>query len=150
MILCPGAKRAATFLALALATTTVAGCSVTSGIDSDTRAGLTCIDDSVECVSRRQTTLRHLVDDKGRAWVKEPATPHAYASGVRLFAFKTKKSELTCDELAHGRREAEAARGALKGAGTALTPAQVARGALFADEVAKELRAEMSRRCKHG
>ncbi len=87
-----------------------------------------CVDDSPECISRRQTTLRHLVDDQGRAWVKEPATPEAYASGVRLFAFKTKKKELTCDELAHGRREAEAARATLKNAGSTLTAAQVTRG----------------------
>jgi hypothetical protein len=128
----------------------VAGCSISTGLEGDTRAGLSCVDDTPECINRRQSTLRHLVDDKSHVWVKEPATPEAYASGVRLFAFKAKKTELTCDELAHGRREAEAARSALKSAGPSLTSAQVARGTLFAGEVAKELQAEMRRRCKKG
>jgi hypothetical protein len=150
MILCPGAGRAVILVALGLATATAAGCSISTGIDPDTRAGLSCVDDSAECIGRRQSTLRHLIDDKDRAWVKEPATPEAYASGVRLFAFKKKKTELSCDELAHGRREAEAARATLKNAGSTLTPAQVARGTLLAGEVAKELQAEMGRRCKKG
>jgi hypothetical protein len=136
-----------TLLALA-AIPALCGCAVVQGPDAVTRAGLTCVDDSAECISRRQATLRHLVDDQGRTWVKEPATPEAYASGVRLFAFKAKKKELSCDELAHGRKEAEAARAALKGAATTLTPSQVARGTMLATEVAKELQGEMSRRCK--
>lgn len=150
MILYPGAGRAVILVALGLAAVNTAGCSVSSGIDADTRAGLRCVDNSPECISRRQTTLRHLENDQGRAWVKEPATPEAYASGVRLFAFKKKKTELTCDELAHGRREAEAARATLKSAGATLTASQVARGTLLASEVAKELQAEMGRRCKKG
>jgi methylphosphotriester-DNA--protein-cysteine methyltransferase len=150
MILYPGARRAVILVALALAVAAEAGCSVSTGIDVDARAGLRCVDDSPECISRRQTTLRHLENDQGRAWVKEPATPEAYASGVRLFAFKKKKSELSCDELAHGRHEAEAARATLKSAGSTLTASQVARGTLLASEVAKELQAEMGRRCKKG
>jgi methylphosphotriester-DNA--protein-cysteine methyltransferase len=150
MILYPGAARAVILVALALAVAAEAGCSVSSGTDADARAGLRCVDDSPECISRRQTTLRHLESDQGRTWVKEPATPEAYASGVRLFAYKKKKTELTCDELAHGRREAEAARATLKGAGSTLTPAQIARGTMLASEVAKELQAEMGRRCKKG
>lgn len=150
MIPYPGARRAVILVALGLAITAEAGCSVSTGIDADARAGLRCVDDSPECISRRQATLRHLENDPGRAWVKEPATAEAYASGVRLFAFKRKKAELSCDELAHGRREAEAARATLKNAGSTLTQAQVARGTLFAGEVAKELQAEMGRRCKKG
>ena len=91
-----------------------------------------------------------MVDDKNRAWVKEPPTPEAYASGVRLFAFKKKKKELTCDELAHGKREADAARASLESAGSTLTHAQVARGTMLATEVGRELQREMSRRCKKG
>ncbi len=111
----------------------------------DSRAGLACVDDSPQCVERRQTTLKHLLSDKERRWVKEPATPHAHASGVRLFAFRSAKAELTCDELVHGRREAEAAPRALKGQ-PSLSPAQVSRAALFAAEVQRELAAEIRRR----
>jgi hypothetical protein len=62
-----------------------------------------------------------------------------------LFAFRSAKAELTCDELVHGRREAEAAPRALKGQ-SGLSPAQVSRAALFAAEVQRELAAEIKRR----
>ena len=82
-------------------------------------------------------------------WVKEPASPQAYASGVRLFAFKTRKKDLTCDELSAGKREADAGPGVLRGAGSSgLSPAQVSRGVMLAGEVARELSNEMRRRCK--
>jgi hypothetical protein len=128
---------------------TVSAC--TGLLDSgDSRAGLSCIDDSRECVDQRQATLKSFLADKDRSWVKEHATPQAHASGVRMFAFRSKKKELSCDELASGRREADAASKALRGPdGKGLTPAQVSRASLFAAEVSKELTAEMrARRCK--
>ena len=74
--------------------------------------------------------------------------PHAHASGVRLFAFRSSKAELTCEQLAHGRKEAEGAPKALKG-GQGLSPAQISRASMFAAEVNKELSVEMKkRRCK--
>ncbi len=116
----------------------------------DSRAGLSCVDDSQECVSRRQATLQSFLADKDRAWVKEPATPQAHASGVRLFAFRSKKKELSCEELAHGRREADAVPKSLRGSsGQGLSAAQVSRATMFAAEVSKELSAEMrTRRCR--
>ena len=112
-------------------------------------AGLACVDDSVECISRRQAALRQMMSDNQRGWVREQPTPHAYATGVRLFAFKTKKKELSCDELAHGRREADAAPGVLRGSGgNGLTPAQISRGVMLAGDVARELGNELSRRCR--
>ena len=57
----------------------------------DSRAGLSCVDDSTECVDQRQATLKSMLADKDRTWVKEPATPQAHASGVRLFAFRSTK-----------------------------------------------------------
>lgn len=115
----------------------------------DLRAGLACVDDSAHCVGQRQSTLGHFVAAKDRAWVREPPTPAAYASGVRLFAFKVKKSELTCEELAIGRREADGAGHALRaGLGSGLTPAQISRGKMFASEVARELSREHGKRCK--
>jgi len=116
----------------------------------DTKAGLSCIDDSRECVDRRQATLKSFLADKDRAWVREPATAQAHASGVRLFAFRSKKKELSCEELAYGRREADAASKSLRGPdGKSMSPAQVSRATLFAAEVSKELTAEMrARRCK--
>jgi hypothetical protein len=129
-------------LALGLCTLALSACGI--GLD-DTRVGLSCVDDSPRCIDRRQATLRAMLSDKERRWVKEPATPEAHASGVRLFAFRTAKAVLTCEELLLGRREAEAAPGALKG-GPGLSPAQVSRASLFAAEVRRELAAEMGRR----
>jgi hypothetical protein len=116
----------------------------------DPRAGLACVDDSKECVDQRQVTLKAFLADKDRKWVKEPATPQAHASGVRLFAFRSRKKELTCEELAYGRREADSATKTLRGPdGKGLSPAQISRASMFAAEVSKELAAEMrTRRCK--
>jgi len=126
----------------------LSACGFGIGLD-DSRAGLSCVDDSPQCIERRQTTLKSMLSDKERRWVKEAPTPQAHASGVRLFAFRSAKSDLTCDELGHGRREAEAAplvlKGALKGQG-GLSPAQVSRAALLAGEVQRELAAEIRRR----
>ncbi len=67
---------------------------------------------------------------------------------MRLFAFRTKKSELSCEELAHGRKEAEGAPKVLK-TSQGLSPAQISRASMFAAEVNKELAAEMKkRRCR--
>lgn len=113
------------------------------------RAGLACVDDSRHCIEQRQSTLHAMVGDRERKWVREPASPQAYASGVRLFAFKSRKKDLTCDELSAGKREADAGPGALRGAGgSGLSPAQVSRGVMLAGEVSRELANEMKRRCK--
>jgi hypothetical protein len=116
-------------------------------VSSGPNAGLTCVDDSSDCVAQRQRTLKYLVDDRDRTWVKAHAPAEAYASGVRLFALKSKKKELTCDELASGRNEADRAPAVLRAAGN-LTPAQVSRGIMLASEVSRDLAAEMKRRCK--
>lgn len=107
-----------------------------------------CVDDSPHCVAQRQSQLKAMMSDKERRWVGQPATADAYAGGVRLFAFKTRKKELSCAELAVGRREADAGPAVLRGpAGKHLTPAQVSRGAMLSTEVARELQTEMRRRC---
>jgi hypothetical protein len=122
--------------------------STCSGMDLDDRAGLSCIDDSPQCVARREATLKSMLADKDRRWVRESPTPKAHATGVRLFAFRSKKAELSCDELLLGRKEAEAAPKALKGQ-QSLSPAQISRASLFAAEVGKELAAELrKRRCR--
>ncbi len=113
-------------------------------------AGLTCVDDTADCVERRQQTLSYLVDANDRSWIRAHPPAEAYASGVRLFALQRKKKELTCEELAYGRNEADKAPGILRGPeGANLTPAQVSRGVILASEVSRELAAEMKRRCKN-
>ena len=137
----------ATALILALA-----GCGgITAGAPEEgAKAGLGCVYDSRHCSDQRAAALKALVSDPSRKWVREPAGPEAYASGVRLYAFKQKKKDLTCDELAIGRREAEAAPSVLRGpvATQSLTPAQISRGVMFSADVARELGTEHKRRCK--
>lgn len=111
-------------------------------------AGLACVDDSPRCIAERGNTLKGYMADKSKAWVRNPASPAAYASGVRLWAFKQKKRELSCDELAHARREADGAAPSLRGSNAALTPAQISRGIMLAQDVSKELGNEFGRRCR--
>ncbi|MBU2587008.1 MAG: hypothetical protein KJ872_02710 [Alphaproteobacteria bacterium] len=115
---------------------------------SPVAAGLSCVDDSASCRSHREAALDALLADKKRDWVHQPPTASAYASGVRLFAFKKRKGELSCAELAVGEREARTARPTLRAANAQLTPAQIARGAMLGDEVGNELARERRRRCK--
>ena len=113
-----------------------------------TQPGLSCVDDSPGCISQRGSALNELVNDKSRIWIRQPPPPAAYASGVRLFAYKQRKRDLTCDELAIGRKEADAGPGILRGPdGKSLTTAQVARGVMLAQEISRELANLQKRRC---
>ena len=127
-----------------------AGCSTNSPELGITSAGLKCIDDTPTCINRRQAALRALLSDPQRTWVQRTPSVDAYASGVRLFAYKKSKKSLTCPELEAGIREASGARGRLRTASGRLSPAQIARGAMLGDEVARELTRERKRRCKKG
>ena len=136
--------------ALAVVAGLGAGCATNAPIAaSPVTAGLGCVDDSLGCRTKRRAALDALLADQSRAWVRQPTDAAAYASGVRLFAFKKRKRELSCDELEIGQREAKAARPTLRAAKGRLTSAQIARGALLGDEVGTELAREgRKRRCK--
>lgn len=111
--------------------------------------GLRCVDDSAHCISQREKVFDSYMADKSRAWVKQPAAPEAHASGVRLFALSKRRKDLSCDELQHGKREADAAPAALRGpGGKGLTPAQISRGVMLAGDVGRELAKEISKRCR--
>ena len=138
----------AAVLAAGAVVTLLAGCANLDAPEQLSKAGFSCIDDSLECINKRQSLMRQLVADNSRSWMKEAPTPEAYASGVRLFAMKTKKREMSCEELNAGRREADGAPASLRSAGAKLPTAQVSRGIMFAGEVSRELANEMGRRCK--
>ncbi|MGD9802704.1 MAG: hypothetical protein AB7E81_18325 [Hyphomicrobiaceae bacterium] len=107
-----------------------------------------CVDDSPSCIKVRQTELNVILADRDRRWIKQPASADSYAGGVRLFAYKKRKRDLSCAELAVAHKEAEAGPAVLRGpAGKHLTPAQVSRGAMLATEVSRELQKEIHRRC---
>lgn len=143
-------RAALAWCASALAALTLGACAISQpDVVAEPRSGMSCVDDSKQCIDQRQSALRTIMADKDRRWVKEPAGPEAYASGVRLFAYKGRKKDMTCDELAHGRREADAAPEVLRGPRAAgLSPAQVSRGTMLAAEVSRELGIEMKRRCR--
>lgn len=145
----PAACRVAVFLCLAAAgVMALTGCSggTTKTIGSPT-AGLKCIDDSPSCIAQRQATLKYFLSSPDRAWVRQRPDAKAYASGVRLFAYKRQKTSLSCSELKSGMSEAGRAPAALRG-GSGLSPAQVSRGKMLAREVARELKREHGRRCR--
>lgn len=133
----------------ALAAAFALGACTGGGEPASPLSGLNCVDDSPRCIGERQGALKAMVDDKGKGWIRERPTPAAYASGVRLFAFKTRKSQLTCEELTIGKREADGAGTVLRGpGGSGLSPAQISRGAMLGTEVSKELGGEMRKRCR--
>ncbi|MDX2157113.1 MAG: hypothetical protein SFW09_11450 [Hyphomicrobiaceae bacterium] len=145
-----GHERAVTrgLIAAAVLTISLAGCGGEVAPEMAVRHSHGCVDDSVACISQRQASLRGILADPQRRWVRDPADANAYATGVRLFAYKQKKREMSCAELAHGRREADAGPATLRGqSGRHLTPAQVSRGAMLATEVSRELQNEMKKRC---
>lgn len=111
--------------------------------------GLKCVDDSNVCISQRKMVFNSYMADKSRAWIKQPAGPHEYASGVRLMAYSKMRKDLSCEQLAHAKDEADRGPASLSGGSyVGLTTAQVARGAMLAREVSRELANEMARRCR--
>lgn len=111
--------------------------------------GLKCVDDSNVCISQRKMVFDSYMADKSRAWMKQPAGPHEYASGVRLMAYSKIRKDMSCEQLAHAKNEADHGPASLSGGSyVGLTTGQVARGAMLAREVSRELSNEMARRCR--
>lgn len=131
-----------------LAGTLLSACASSEPPSPLPKAGLSCVDDSSHCIGQRAKVFDAYMADKSRSWVKQPATPDAYASGVRLFALSKRRKELSCEELAHGKREADAGPTTLRSSGGRLTPAQVSRGVMLAGEVSRDLGREFDKRCK--
>ncbi|WP_290981354.1 hypothetical protein [Hyphomicrobium sp.] len=134
---------------LLLAALALGGCAGNEAALGDPARGLKCVDDSNVCISQRKMVYDSYMADTSRAWVKQQPGPHEYASGVRLMALSKKRKELTCDELAHGKAEADRGPAALSGGGyVGLTSGQVARAAMLSREVSRELAQEIARRCR--
>ncbi|CEJ86437.1 conserved hypothetical protein [Hyphomicrobium sp. GJ21] len=127
----------------------LAGCAGVPDPAFAQQRGLKCVDDSNVCISQRKMVFDSYMADKSRAWIKQPAGPHEYASGVRLMAYSKMRKDLSCEQLAHAKEEADRGPASLSGGSyVGLTTAQVARGAMLAREVSRELANEMARRCR--
>ena len=139
--------RQVTQIILMMGVGALAGCAK-SAPRLDTYAGLRCVDDTPRCVKLRIATLNAFKADGKRRWVNQPATPKAYATGVRMFAYRDAKSRLSCAELQHGRREAAGAKASLRSPRSGLSPAQISRGLMLAHDVGRDLKREHRRRCR--
>ena len=148
--LCQKSRSALILASCAAGAFLAVGCAAKAPSGGLVATGLNCIDDSAACIAHRQTALRILMNDRQRTWIHRPPTAEAYASGVRLFAYKKSKKALTCGELGIGIREASGARVSLRRAAARLSPAQIARSAMLGDEVSRELSRENKHRCKKG
>jgi hypothetical protein len=127
----------------------IAGCAGAPDPAFAQQRGLKCVDDSNVCISQRKMVFDSYMADKSRAWIKQPAGPHEYASGVRLMAYSKTRKDLSCEQLAHAKDEADRGPASLSGGSyVGLTTAQVARGAMLAREVSRELASEIARRCR--
>ncbi|MGZ8410997.1 MAG: hypothetical protein ACXWVS_13945 [Hyphomicrobium sp.] len=91
--------------------------------------------------------MKAMLADPSKSWISQRPDAAAYASGVRLFAYKSKKKDLSCAELQAGKREADAGPAVLRTPGNGLSHSQVSRGVILAHEVSRELSRELSRRC---
>ncbi len=125
----------------------LAACSGNNVTVTTPGAGLKCVDDSPTCIAERQATMKAMLADPSKSWIAQRPDAAAYASGVRLFAYKSKKKELSCAELQAGKREADAGPAVLRTPGNGLSHSQVSRGVILAHEVSRELGRELSRRC---
>jgi hypothetical protein len=114
----------------------LAGCAGAPDPAFAQQRGLKCVDDSNVCISQRKMVFDSYMADKSRAWIKQPAGPHEYASGVRLMAYSKMRKDLSCEQLAHAKEEADRGPASLLEealpfpyvAGTALDPATRHRG----------------------
>jgi hypothetical protein len=133
----------------ALALPLVAGCTGTEPTPVSANPAAGCVDDSKQCVERRMAALKGMVGDPKRAWITAPETPAGYATGVKLFAYRAKKADLTCAELAHGREETRNAPNALKsGSVPGMNDSRLAQVKDLANQVHKDLAKEFDRVCK--
>jgi len=57
----------------------LAGCALSTATVTSPLAGLSCVDDTPDCIKKRQATLSYMTNDPTRAWVRQ--TPMLPASG---------------------------------------------------------------------
>ena len=107
-----------------------------------------CVDDSKRCIELRGQALKGMMADAKRGWVTRHETPSAYATGVKLFAYRGKKAEMTCAELAHGREETRSMPQTLKpGSVPGMNDSRLAQVRDLSGQVNKELAREFDRAC---
>lgn len=137
-------------LAAALVAAGISGCTAIGPSDelpvANTASG--CVDDSKACIEKRGTALKGMLGDAKRSWVIRQETAASYATGVKLFAYRQKKTEMSCQELAHGREETRTAPQMLKpGSVSGMNDSRLAQVKDLSGQVSKELAKEFDRVC---
>jgi len=100
----------------------------------------TCLDDSSACVSKRKATLNSMLADPNRTWVARKPGPAVYATGVRLFAWRRTRDQLTCRELRSGIAETGAARQTLSRGVNGASKTRLGQIVALSDDVNAELK----------
>ena len=136
----------AALVAIALA----AGCTpLSSTLETSNNPAAGCVDDSKHCIDKRMSTLKVMVADQKRTWVYQQESPASYATGVKLFAYRATKAQLTCGELSHGRQEtADAALSLKSGSVPGMNDSRLAQVRDMSAQVSKELGREFDKVCK--
>jgi hypothetical protein len=85
--------------------------------------------------------LKKLVANPRRDWIGRPQSAEAYADGTRLFAYRALRRRLSCSELAGALEDTSAA-------AQLLQSPQHEQARTLTNAVARELKAEHTRRCR--
>ena len=126
----------------------LAACSGTEPPPPPPNAAAGCVDDSKHCIEMRGHALKAMLADGKRTWVTKPESPAAYATGVKLFAYRGTRDKLTCAELAHGREETRSMPQTLKpGSVAGMNDSRLAQVRDMSGQVHKELAKEFDRAC---
>ncbi|MEO0620117.1 MAG: hypothetical protein AAFZ01_12675 [Pseudomonadota bacterium] len=129
---------------LGFAAAVLAGCASTQGPPV-----ATCLDDSQSCVSQRRATLNAMLADPQRKWVSARPGPRVYATGVRLFAWRKTKAQLSCGELQAGIAETGRARQTLAGPMGGASRTRIGQIIALSDDVNGELKkVARGKRCR--
>jgi hypothetical protein len=108
------------------------------------RAGAPSCATGSECMVR----LKAMIDDPSRGWIGQPQSPAEYANGTRLFAYRALHSQLTCPQLSTAVNEVAGAANTYRAPVQGVSAAQAKRVLALNRDVERELRAEITGRCK--
>jgi hypothetical protein len=96
----------------------------------------------------RGQALKAMLADPKRSWVTKPESPAAFATGVKLFAYRGVRDKMTCAELAHGRAETVTMPQTLKpGSVPGMNDSRLAQVRDMSGQINKELSKEFDRAC---
>lgn len=107
-----------------------------------------CLDDSGACVQQRLARLDAMQEDPQRQWIAQTPSTEEYASGVRQFAYRSTRGQLTCSQLSAGIAETAQARRVLAPSKVKdISAERVGQIIALSDDINRELKVERKMRC---